>query len=43
LGNDPTVAAFHTDPRVQTILITDEVRGGVPVTEQTPLSQGEFV
>jgi hypothetical protein len=43
LGNEPTVAAFHTDPRVQAILITDEVRGGVPVTQQAPLSQGEFV
>jgi len=43
LGNDPGVSAFHTDPRVQAILVTDEVRGGVPVTEQAPVSQGEFV
>lgn len=43
LGNQPAVSAFHTDPRVQTIMITDEVRGGVPVTEQTPVSQGQLV
>jgi hypothetical protein len=43
LGNEPTVSAFHTDPRVQTIMITDEVQGGVPVTEQTPISQGQLV
>ncbi len=42
LGNDPTVSAFHTDPHVQSILITDEVRGGVPVTQQAPVSQGEL-
>ncbi len=43
LGNDPSVSAFHTDPLVQTIMITDEVQGGVPVTEQTPISQGDLV
>ncbi len=42
LGNEPSVSAFHTDPRVKTIMITDEVRGGVPVTQQTPVSQGEL-
>ena len=43
LGNEPNVSAFHTDPRVKTIMITDEVRGGVPVTQQSPVSQGDFV
>jgi anti-sigma factor RsiW len=43
LGNEPSVSAFHTDPRVKTIMVTDEVRGGVPVTEQTPVSQGDLV
>jgi len=43
LGNAPSVSAFHTDPRVRMIMITDEVRGGVPVTQQTPLSQGDLV
>ncbi len=42
LGNEPTVSAFHADPDVESILITDEVRGGVPVTQQTPVSQGEL-
>ena len=43
LGSEPTVSAFHADPEVQTIMITDEVRGGVAVTQQTPLSQGQLV
>ena len=43
LGNEPNVSAFHTDPRVKTIMITDEVHGGVPVTQQSPVSQGDFV
>jgi anti-sigma-K factor RskA len=42
LGNEPTVSAFSTDPNVQSVLITDEVAGGVAVTQEVPVSQGEL-
>ncbi len=41
LGSSPGVVAFHTDPSVETLVITLENAGGVPVSSNPPLLLGE--
>lgn len=40
LGHEPDVVAFHTEPGTETLMITQEVAGGVPVSENPAVLVG---
>lgn len=42
LGNAPDVVAFHVDEQIDTLVITAEVAGGVPQSENPALLAGEL-
>ena len=43
LGASPKVVAFPADKALATLVLTDEARGGVPVSAQPALAAGDLI
>lgn len=43
LGSSPKIVAFPADKALSTLVLTDEARGGVPVSQQPALAAGDLI